>query len=300
MKSVVSGRFVGKAGLAVGVAIVLAACTAGGGGGTTSGKPPHRPALTDAVDSVNAALGKASEAKNLTEFDTALVLLGSAAGLGGQKLGWADDPADAGAATAKNQMVFALTSLADDVATLRSHMERHRVCALSSAKAELGASGGLADASKALTKLAAAGYSASLSVPQLPKQQIRSLQNGTMVRGGKTHGQGAFEVDNSGTTDAVVSLALNGKAVHSVFVAKGQKAGIESVEDGTYEVYVAYGSDWDTEAKGFTLDCEYSKFEDTFAFETGRTTTSWTITLQQTTDGNAKTNDVDPNAFPQP
>ncbi|MFJ1936626.1 hypothetical protein ACIOGZ_28690 [Kitasatospora sp. NPDC088160] len=90
------------------------------------------------------------------------------------------------------------------------------------------------------------------------------------------------------------------KAVHSVFAAKGQKADIEGVEDGTYEVYVSYGSDWDTEAKGFTLDCEYSKFDDTLAFETGRTATSWTITLQQTADGNAKTTDVEPNAFPQP
>ncbi|MBD0696053.1 hypothetical protein [Streptomyces sp. CBMA123] len=43
-----------------------------------------------------------------------------------------------------------------------------------------------------------------------------------------------------------------------------------------------------------------TRCEDTFPFETGRTSTSWSITLQPVADGNAKTNDVDPNSFPQP
>ncbi|MER7584528.1 hypothetical protein [Kitasatospora sp. NPDC097691] len=196
--------------------------------------------------------------------------------------------------------MFALRGLSDSAALLRSDMERRKVCGLSSAEAELGASTGLTQVSAALTKLSAAGYSASLSVPTLPKQQFRSLDNGTMVRSGKLGGEGEFKVDNGGTTDAVVSLALNGKAVHSLFVAKGQKAGIKGVADGTYEVYVADGTDWDAEAKGFTLNCQFTKFQDTFAFETGRTATSWKITLQPVADGNAETSDVDPNTFPQP
>ncbi|MDH6709557.1 hypothetical protein P3T27_006305 [Kitasatospora sp. MAA19] len=85
MKFVVSERFAGKAGLVVGSALVLAACSVGGGDGAAagwprSGRPAHGPAATETVNSVNAALGKAAEAKDVTEFGTALDLEDRASG----------------------------------------------------------------------------------------------------------------------------------------------------------------------------------------------------------------------------
>ncbi|MER7584527.1 hypothetical protein [Kitasatospora sp. NPDC097691] len=61
--------------MAAGTALVLAACAGPGvpaGPPPPSGKPPHGQAITDAVDAVNAALGKAAEAKTLAEFGTAV------------------------------------------------------------------------------------------------------------------------------------------------------------------------------------------------------------------------------------
>ncbi|MEU3574654.1 hypothetical protein AB0E96_40545, partial [Kitasatospora sp. NPDC036755] len=252
----------------------------------------------DALGPVTTALAQVAGAKSLADLDTVLGGIATSAQGAAKSLAKADEPPAVG--TAQTELVAAMTSLATDAGKVRSGIKSHEVCALSSAEAELGASEGLVAVSAALAKMTTAGYSTTFAAPQLPPQQSRSLDNGTMVRKGKLRGEGLFKVENGGRTDAVVSLALNGKAVHSVFVGKGQHASVDGVEDGTYEVYVSGGADWDQDAKAFTQNCHFTKFEDTFPFETGRTATSWEITLQPVADGNAKTSDVDPNAFPQP
>ncbi|MFJ6384415.1 hypothetical protein ACIQI7_30985 [Kitasatospora sp. NPDC092039] len=321
MRFVRSERFVGKAGVAVGAALVLAACSGGGGGGSAGSGPagsagssaaakptakptptptrvPYGPVLSASVDPVTTALAQVAGAKSVADLDTVLGGIATSAQGAAKSLGRADEPPAVTAA--QTELVAAMSSLATDAGKVRSDITSHKVCALSSAEAELGSSQGLAAVSAALTKMTAAGYQTTFAVPPLPQQQSRSLDNGTMVRKGKLRGEGVFKVENGGRTDAVVSLALNGKAVHSVFVGKGQNADVEGVEDGTYEVFVSGGADWDSDAKAFTQNCHFTKFEDTFPFETGRTATSWEITLQPVADGNAKTSDVDPNAFPQP
>ncbi|MBO1418702.1 hypothetical protein [Streptomyces sp. FH025] len=308
-------KSIGKAGLAVGSALLLAACSGGGGGssdsssaGTAAGGSaskaaptktvaPFGPVLSKNIDPVNAALAQIATVKNLSDLDGVLGTLNTSARDASRALGVADVPA--AIEEEKRDLANALSVFQSDTAGVRAGIKAKEFCALSSAEAKLGASEGLTKVSAALTKLTAAGYSASLTVPQLPKQQSRSLDNGTMVSKGKLRGEGVFKVDNGGKTDAVVSLVLNGKTVHSMFVGKGQKADIKGVEDGTYDVYVSEGVDWDTDAKAFTQNCAFTKFEDNFPYETGRTSTSWEITLQPVADGNAKTNDVDPNSFPQ-
>ncbi|CAM5619784.1 hypothetical protein BOQ63_032515 [Streptomyces viridifaciens] len=289
--------------MAVGAALLLAACSGGGGTAApsatpTAGATPFGPVLSKNIDPVNAALAQISGVKSLGEFDGVLSTLDTAAHEASRALNVADAPA--AAAEDRHDLANVLSVLQEDVANVRGAIKARDVCALSSAEAKLGDSQGLASVSTLLTKLSAVGYSASLSVPPLPKQQSRSLDNGTMVSKGKLRGEGVFKVDNGGKVDAVVSLVLNGKAVHSVFVAKGQKASVEGVEDGTYDVYVSEGADWDSATKAFTQNCAFTKFEDIFPYETGSTSTSWEITLQPVADGNAKTNDVDPNSFPQP
>ncbi|MFF2147079.1 hypothetical protein [Kitasatospora sp. NPDC058190] len=311
-------KYIGKAGLAVGTALLLAGCSGGGGGDTHSSSTgtatgltaprttpmptptptPYGPVLSASIDPVNAALAQVTGAKNLADLDTVLTTVSTSAQTAASSLSKADQPA----AVSKEQtvLVAALKLLAKDATTVRGDIKSHDVCALGSAEAELGAAQGLAEVSAALSKMTEAGYSTTFAVPQLPKQQSRSLDNGAMVSKGKLRGEGVFKVDNGTKKDAVVSLVLNGKTVHSMFVGKGQKADLKGVEDGTYDVYVSEGVDWDSEAKAFTQNCGFTKFEDNFPYETGSTSTSWEITLQPVADGNAKTNDVDPNSFPQP
>ncbi|MER7754033.1 hypothetical protein [Kitasatospora sp. NPDC097643] len=313
-----------RAGLAVGAALLLAACSSGGGSTATTGAPsavppastaatatvtptatwtptvpPYGPALSRQVDPVNAALVQIAAAKNLTELNAALGALDQAAQKGANGL-----PTSyftpAGAVAGQAELIPALRKLSGDAAKVRGDITKKNVCAVSSALAEFGQSEGLKTVPAALTKLTAAGYQTTFTVPETPKAQTRTLENGTLVREGRLRGEGVFKVDNGGKSDAVVSLALNGKSVHSVYVAKGEKASIEGIEDGTYEVFFAGGVDWDSDAKAFTQNCRFTKFQDTLAFETGRTATSWSITLQPTLGGNAKTDDVDANNFPQP
>ncbi|MFJ7278172.1 hypothetical protein [Kitasatospora sp. NPDC098663] len=88
MRFVVSERCVGRIGLAVGAALVLAACAAGGGDGgpagwSSAGGPAHGPAPTEAIDSVDsvdsvdsaravrAAFGGAVGTEDLTGFGAA-------------------------------------------------------------------------------------------------------------------------------------------------------------------------------------------------------------------------------------
>ncbi|MGW2253171.1 hypothetical protein ACWCXH_23655 [Kitasatospora sp. NPDC001660] len=308
-----------KAGLAVGSALLLAACSSGGGGsaadpqpsGTvtalpvptrtappTPTRPPYGPVLTGAVDPVTTALGKVTTAKTLADLDTDLAEIATSARTASLKLRTANEPPEVG--ITQSDLASALTQLNTDMAKIQGDIKHKTVCGLSAGLAEVGQAAGLKAVTAALAKMATAGYQTAFAVPQTPAAQNRSLDNGTMVRKGRLHGEGVFKVDNGGSSDAVVTLALDGKSIHSVYVAKGSNASIEGVEDGTYEVYFSGGVDWDNDAKGFTQSCRFTKFQDTLAFETGRTATSWSITLKPVVGGNAKTEDVDQNNFPQP
>ncbi|WP_406197329.1 hypothetical protein OH807_11790 [Kitasatospora sp. NBC_01560] len=314
-----------KAGLAVGTALLLAACSGGGSGydlgsgktetvtataspsptrtptptpTPTKTKPPYGPVLTGYIDPVSAALGKLNVAAGLDAFATALQEAATAASTAGSGLGLADEPA--GVSTARRQLVVALGQLSTDLTKVRSDIRAKSVCATTAAFAEVGLSEGLKAVPPALALMTAAGYPTTFAVPQTPQLQTRTLESGTMVREGRLRGSGVLNVDNGGSSDAVVSLAKDGKSVHSVYVGKGKKASVEGIEDGTYEVFFSGGVDWDASLKAFTQNCDFSKFDDTMAFETGRTYTSWSITLQPSVGGNAKTSDVDEDKFPQP
>ncbi|AUY52298.1 hypothetical protein [Streptomyces sp. CB01881] len=314
-----------KAGLAAGATLLLAACSGGGSGGTdgfglkpgktdaasttasptrtptptpTPTRPPYGPVLAGYIDPVNTALGKLNASASLDAFSTALQEAATAATKAGSGLGYADEPATV--TTARRQLVVALGQLSTDLTKVRNDIRKKNVCATTSAFAEVGQSEGLKAVPAALAQMNAAGYPTTFNVPQTPQLQTRSQENGTLVREGRLNGSGVLNVDNGGSSDAVVSLAQNGKSIHSVYVGKGKKASIEGVEDGTYDVYFAGGVDWDPSLKAFTQSCDFSKFDDTMAFETGRTYTSWSITLQPTVGGNAKTSDVDEDKFPEP
>ncbi|MFJ6139125.1 hypothetical protein [Kitasatospora sp. NPDC092286] len=310
-----------KAGLAAGTALLLAACS--GGGATTTAdqqptgavtatsspsptptptptptRPPYGPVLARYVDPVNAALAKLTSATTTDAISTVLQEVAGAATTAGSGLGYADEPASV--TTVQRQLVTALTQLATDLTKVRTDIKKKTLCAVPSALARIGESEGLKAVPAALAQMTAAGYPTTFAPPQFPQLQTRSLDNGAMVREGRLRGSGVFKVDNGGSADAVVSLAQKGKSIHSVYVGKGKKASIEGIEDGTYEIYFSGGVDWDSNLKAFTQNCDFSKFDDTLEFETGRTYTSWSITLQPTVGGNAKTSDVDENTFPTP
>jgi hypothetical protein len=108
-------------------------------------------------------------------------------------------------------------------------------------------------------------------------------------------------MQNQGTDDAVVTLAPQGSstATATVYLWAGGSFTIKGIRDGTYEVFVTGGQDWDDALKIFGVGCSSEKFSDTFAFTTSRSTyTIWDIKLSVSSGGNTSASPVDPGSVP--
>ncbi|MFC9326009.1 hypothetical protein [Kitasatospora sp. NPDC057015] len=316
-------RALGAAALLACAALVLAGCSSGdtpstgSGPGRTSAAPPpytppplptptptpYGPVLTKWIGPLNVALAKLPQAGDLIALGVGLKEVSDQAVLAGAGLKLATEPA--GVSAAHRQLQVALDSLSTHVGKVRDEIRRHELCATSSALARFGQAEALTTIPAALQALAAAGYPATLTVPATGQLQERALDNGAMVREGSLDGRGELSIENGGSGDAVLSLARDGKSVHSVYVGKGKTAKFEGIEDGTYEVFFAGGTDWDSATKAFTRNCDFSKFDETMEFKTTRTSSevrwsTWTLSLQAVVGGNAKTSDVPADAYPLP
>ncbi|MFE3875532.1 hypothetical protein ACFXPX_14155 [Kitasatospora sp. NPDC059146] len=299
----------GRSGLVVGAVLLLAACSGGGGGGTaapsatpTATATPYGTTLDQALAPIGGGLGKAAEAKTMPDLNIALATVETESSHAAKAL--KDAAAPAGAEAVRTDLVNALRSLSDEASAIRTDMRLDRLCGVSAGKARIGGGQGLSGVSGAVTKLTAAGHRSTFTVPDLPKlpAQPRTLENGTMVREGGGEGKGTLEVDNSGNkADVVFTIARNGASVASVFAAKGQRATIEGIADGSYDFYYTTGVDWDSEARQFTQDCSHVKFQQPHAFDSKGGGTIWTITVRpQDGKGNAKVDGQSADSAPQP
>ncbi|MFB7908639.1 hypothetical protein ACFC1T_19635 [Kitasatospora sp. NPDC056076] len=293
----------GRSGLVVGAVLLLAACSGGGGGGTAapSATPtPYGSVLDQALAPINTGLGKAAAATTKPDLDSALGTVESNAGRAVRSLNAAGTPGEAEAA--RTELVNGLTALSAESSALRSDLVKRKLCTVGAAQARLGGGQGLSGVSAALAKLTAAGYRTALTVPEFPKPPAkpRTLENGTMVREGAKDGSGSVELNNDSPDDAVFTLAVNGKSVASVFAAKGRRTGIEGVEAGSYDFYLTTGVDWDSEAKQFTQDCDFIKYQDQYTFKPAGT--KWKVDLGpgDGSQGYAKVQGQTVNSAPQP
>ncbi|MFJ9460769.1 hypothetical protein ACIRST_37565 [Kitasatospora sp. NPDC101447] len=293
-----------RSGPVVGGLLLLAACS-GGGGGTAapSASPtPYGTVLDQALAPVNTGLGKAVTAKTTFELDTALAGVESNIGRAVRNLNTVTAPADAD--QARTDLANGLTALAAESSALRGDVLQHKLCTVGVAQARLGAGPGMAAVSAALSKLTAAGYRTGLVVPRFPspQPQLRVLENGALVRDGGKAGKGALHIDNErGPADAVLTLAQDGKSVASVYAAKGQSTAVEGIKEGSYDVYVATGADWDSEARQFTQDCRFVKYKDRFAFPNPQGGAGWDFDLTPVKGaGGAQAEGQTVNSAPQP
>jgi hypothetical protein len=206
----------------------------------------------------------------------------------------------AGAASAHGQVTLELESLGDMVDESASAKQECPAASPWAAVLQSGWADGIREDAK---KLAAADptYKFGTFLPAAPKETKRRLKTGTFLKRA-TGGSGHLKIKN-GADDTTVSLVpakgKNPKPVLTVYVRGGGTYTATGVRDGTYRVYTASGEDWDKAKKGFTRDCSFSKFDDTFKFTTTSFSASiWTITLTPVVGGNASTSDVDPKSFP--
>jgi hypothetical protein len=128
----------------------------------------------------------------------------------------------------------------------------------------------------------------------------RRLGNGTQIKKA-SGGLGQLKLSSQNTKDSVVTLAPTGttSASLSVYVQAGGSTTVRNIRDGTYDMYVYSGDDWDAGLKQFTANCGATKSDSTLPFRTTRSTYEvWTIKLDVATGGNATSQRIDPSSIP--
>ncbi|MDI6097221.1 hypothetical protein QLQ12_01180 [Actinoplanes sp. NEAU-A12] len=210
--------------------------------------------------------------------------------------------APAAVVSAHGDLVSALSSLENELTSVSSSADSRSVCTGGAASAALTRAGAAADLRTAITALAAADpgakYRFGSFLPAATEDQNRRQANGSYLTR-TTGGSGQLKIDNGNTVDTVVNLVKVGakKPAVSVYVRGQKKVTTGRIKDGTYEVFISSGTDWD--GKRFTRDCQFSKFDSSFKFTTtSRQYTIWQISLQEVLGGNATSSDVDPDSFP--
>ncbi|MBB4679396.1 hypothetical protein [Crossiella cryophila] len=124
--------------------------------------------------------------------------------------------------------------------------------------------------------------------PETPAEQSRQAKNGEVVHRSGPKGRARLEISNDGDGDVAVS-AVVGKPDNpraTIYVRAKSKATLSSLA-GTYEVYFKTGTDWDGKRRGFTRDCAYQKFDQSFSGNA-----HWQITLTPVIGGNASTTKI--------
>ena len=316
-----------RVGLVVGILVVvlLVLCSAGGvaafvfvdnrgTGGSAAVKassqassPPkpmsvaeYQSVLTEVDGLIGPAWQKVAGAGNRTTTSEAASALAQAAKDSEARLAYLTAPPEAQAG--HEHLMRAFSSAGNAFSDLALTVQRGDVCAGSSAVAQVTGSGAANEVREAV-KAFGTTFTFGAWLPAPVAEQDRKLANGTYVKKGTLNGSGEFTVNNSGgDTDVVVSLVPSGTkvAATTVYVSAGSTFKVKRVRDGSYDIYLAAGADWDAGVGGFTRDCDLSKFTDPIAFKsTSRTYTTWEITLKKAVGGNAQTDSVDAADYPQ-
>ncbi|GAO11537.1 hypothetical protein TPA0598_08_04480 [Streptomyces lydicamycinicus] len=312
-----TGRATALGAAALALALPLAACSAGGGskaptGGSSSsaaGSAPspsqsptvdpdaYRRALTGALRPLDSALRTVDGAREGGALDTALDSAARKAETAADALETVAAPDNALSGT--SQLATALRALGQDLRSARGSGGR---CA-TSPRVELDTAHGPQSVKEAARALKALGYDTSLRLPRTERAQHRRLANGAFVRDGSRGGLGRLTVNNGTSSDAVVTLTRGTRTAFSLYVRKGSKATVRSVNSGAYTVYFTTGEDWNGGKRSFTRGCSFEKFDDKANFRTVRVAggtqyTVLTFTLNKVFGGNASTSTVPPGEFP--
>jgi hypothetical protein len=303
-----SGLLVGLLALAV-VPLVIN----GGGDGGSPGGTPSTGTLEPAAASPE-------------EYQSALTALDSALASGLRKVGAARTPAtvrnaaDALALTvraetdklreitppeqvadAHTQLVTALEGFSDAI----SAGSTEAVCAGSSATSWMSRQTATNQLRAAARALAAAdparAYTVGASLPKAGKDLNRRLGNGRYLKRTMSNGAGQLRIKNGGSADGVIGVvpAKAKRPAIMVYVRGKQSFTVRGVRDGTYQIYMSTGQDWDAKAKTFSRGCSFNRFDNSLTFTTTSTAyTIWEITVQAVSGGNATATGVSPDDFP--
>jgi hypothetical protein len=257
----------------------------------------YQAALTKADTTLATAFRSLGAAKNPKAVETSATALSTAIDTENRALVALAPPA--ALKTAHTTLTAALRSLGDEM----SQSTLGDACLGSAATSAAGQAPAARRVRTAASALATAdparAYTFGSFVPKATPPANRKLGNATYLKRTKG-GAGRLEITN-GSNDSVVSVVPKGKKAPAirVYVQARKTVKVTGVKDGTYEIFMTDGKDWDAKAKAFSRDCAFQKFDDSIKFTTKNGMYSiWKITITEVVGGNASRTEVDPDAFP--
>jgi hypothetical protein len=295
-------------------ALLLGACAGelGNGGGTAQSQAPRPKAvsvqeygatLARGIDPLESALKDLAKAKAYKGLDDRVTAVETAAAQAVTKLSHVTPPAEL--AGEHSQLVAAMQAFHGELGDVSSQVGDRALCTGSAVRAGLGDADGTSALRDALAAMSAKlpDDRAALTLPSAGQKGGSRPPNGKLIRAGNTGGRSELTVENGGSTDAVVTLSKGRRPVISVYVRKDKTYTVKSVPDSSYTVFFTGGSGWDGTTRTFARNCAFSRFEDPLKFRTTRDARgiywqNFTITLQPVFGGTARTEDVDPDDFP--
>jgi hypothetical protein len=115
-------------------------------------------------------------------------------------------------------------------------------------------------------------------------------------------GEGQLKIENQDVSDMVLVMVEQGnpgQAVAAAYIRQGETVTITGVPDGTYQHFVAIGSEWNNELQHFTVRELVEFATDPLEFVTTATKYKiWTITFNPALPGNTDFHPVPSQQFP--
>ena len=187
---------------------------------------------------------------------------------------------------AHDALVDAMREYLVELGTIGPLVDEHRICTGVSAIAKISSAStatALRTAAQDLgTADAAHQYKFGTFLPAVTPDTFRQLANGTFLKKDNRGGSGMFKLENKSHTDTVVSLAPSGgkAALFVLYVRAGSTSTASGIKNGSYDIYLSGGVDWEPAIGAFTRNCTFEKFTDPIQYKATATRyQQWTFTL---------------------
>lgn len=108
---------------------------------------------------------------------------------------------------------------------------------------------------------------------------IQRLAHGTYINRDMTGGSNRLLIRDLGSDAVVVMTKVDDTTpLISVYVRKGNSFTVYGIWNGTYDLFIATGEEWDTASKRFTQNAWYEQFDTPMSFTSSATQyTQWTV-----------------------
>jgi hypothetical protein len=262
-------RVVPVAVLAAALGLLAAPALAGCAGPAPVTAPPppgyaQRLATTD--HDISAALDTVDTTNDPAALARAVLDAAGVVSASSQRLA-TGGPVPPSVAAANDALSGTLSRFAGELAYLAQQINQQVICTGSTADNAITTAPSMAALREEATRLAepppgvpAFHWGAWLPAPR--DQMDARMPSGRIVvdRRPGAPGNGVLKLTDDGDTDALLTLAQNGRTVVEIAVRSGESTQLGGIPDGQYDVYYRTGTDWDDVAHDFGRQCQFHRF----------------------------------------